>query len=537
MTQIALMAPAPTAVLPQVATGQASAVVAPEEFAMALDQAIGAVLAGADITQVFQIGNGSEKANAVAGSWRAVALENLAAGTIPQDVLDAVRIKISPVGVKGGQEHEETSGESESQVTVAALLEYLASLMAPAAAPQQASPIVVTSGDAAQDAQAAVEPAGAFGAAVGIETAAALPETTAPDAPVATPEETVAGQEATPVQAAQYEPVVDGRTVAVETAPVAVKADGSEASAETKAAQSEVTVVTREMPRVPEAFAAEQPAQKDDSGRAVIPAAAATVNADAVTVEASQEPLITADARATTSARRQDKPADVGRSTSIDDVQTAPGRQQDTAETSAVAAQAPAEPQVAGQVQSAGPASQTKNETEKVDGGQHVQGDGGLKSPATHAAKPEPAIGANQERFIARIASAVSEAERSGRSVVRLRLYPPDLGTVRIEVSSVRGSVSARIETSTQTTQGMLQSNLATLRADLREAGVDMRDMRVEFRDPSLAFGAEDRSARRGGQDEARQPRRQNAERETDAVEATGALTQEAGAVGLNLYI
>lgn len=95
----------------------------------------------------------------------------------------------------------------------------------------------------------------------------------------------------------------------------------------------------------------------------------------------------------------------------------------------------------------------------------------------------------DQQRMIDRIANAVSHASDSGRTTVRLRLYPPALGTVRIEVSSVRGAVTVRIETSTSAAHQALNANLGALRESLSSAGVDMRGVEVNYRNPSAHLG------------------------------------------------
>lgn len=126
-----------------------------------------------------------------------------------------------------------------------------------------------------------------------------------------------------------------------------------------------------------------------------------------------------------------------------------------------------------------------------------------LEQSATQAGRaadrPEagPRIaGANQERMIARIAGAMSQASASGRTTVRLRLYPPELGTVRIQVSSVRGVVSARMETSTAEARQVLSANLSALRETIRGTGVNLRDMEVSHRNPSAQLNL---TGERGG--------------------------------------
>jgi hypothetical protein len=96
---------------------------------------------------------------------------------------------------------------------------------------------------------------------------------------------------------------------------------------------------------------------------------------------------------------------------------------------------------------------------------------------------------AEQERMINRIANTIAQSENSGRTTVRLRLYPPELGTLRVEVASRNGEVTARIETSTDGARQVLNANLSGLRDTLRSAGVNMRDMEVSYRDTSSQMG------------------------------------------------
>jgi len=143
----------------------------------------------------------------------------------------------------------------------------------------------------------------------------------------------------------------------------------------------------------------------------------------------------------------------------------------------------------------------------------------------------------DQERMIARVASAIEQAEHAGRSTVRVRLYPPELGTVRIEVSSHRGVVTARIEASTPQTHGALQSNLAALRSDLRQAGIDVRSVEVQQRNPGLAFGLENRSGSEARYNASPNARRPRAEIVDDPTEPVGASVAAYETGVLNLLI
>ena len=139
---------------------------------------------------------------------------------------------------------------------------------------------------------------------------------------------------------------------------------------------------------------------------------------------------------------------------------------------------------------------------------------------------------ADQERIIARIAQAVTQAQYGERSTVRLRLYPPELGTVRVEVSSVRGSVTVRIETSTPEAQSALSANLQGLRAQLADSGVDARGVEVQYRNPALAFGqSRDEAGRGNGYWQARRetPRRSEDREDEPTPAASGATAASAG--------
>ncbi|MHC4711939.1 MAG: flagellar hook-length control protein FliK [Planctomycetota bacterium] len=151
-----------------------------------------------------------------------------------------------------------------------------------------------------------------------------------------------------------------------------------------------------------------------------------------------------------------------------------------------------------------------------------IEGQEALSGAGTTERSPsvEMTARADQERMIARIAGAVSQASAGGRTTVRLRLYPPHLGTVRIEVSSMRGVVSARLETSTAGARQVLSANLSALRESIRGAGVNLRDMEVDYRNPSAQFGLYEQ---RGGRDPRERPHGWTDRREKDRTQAAEA--------------
>jgi flagellar hook-length control protein FliK len=91
-------------------------------------------------------------------------------------------------------------------------------------------------------------------------------------------------------------------------------------------------------------------------------------------------------------------------------------------------------------------------------------------APAS-SADAQAAPGAEQAdrvRFVQRVARAFEAAAGRG-GPIRLRLHPPELGAIRLEISIRRGAVTARIEAETETAQRMLLDNLSGLRQRLAE--------------------------------------------------------------------
>ncbi|MCU0958803.1 MAG: flagellar hook-length control protein FliK [Pirellulaceae bacterium] len=95
-----------------------------------------------------------------------------------------------------------------------------------------------------------------------------------------------------------------------------------------------------------------------------------------------------------------------------------------------------------------------------------------------------PVTATEQHRLLQRVARAIeAAAERGG--VLRLRLRPPELGSLRLEVALEPGKLTARIETETPQARAILLDNLPQLRARLAEQGmvVERFDVDVSARD------------------------------------------------------
>jgi flagellar hook-length control protein FliK len=106
---------------------------------------------------------------------------------------------------------------------------------------------------------------------------------------------------------------------------------------------------------------------------------------------------------------------------------------------------------------------------------------------ASTARGPEPSgpDQADRVRFVQRVARAFEAMGERGGSV-RLRLHPPELGSLRLEVTLRNGTMTARLEVESDSARTMLLDNLPALRDRLaqQEIKVDRFDVDVGDRSP-----------------------------------------------------
>jgi flagellar hook-length control protein FliK len=103
---------------------------------------------------------------------------------------------------------------------------------------------------------------------------------------------------------------------------------------------------------------------------------------------------------------------------------------------------------------------------------------------------------ADQNRFVQRVARAFDAAKnRDGE--IRLRLSPPELGSLRLEVRMQQGGVVARLEAETLAARTLLIDNLPALRERLAEQGVHIEQFDVDLLDRRDESDQRDQSQRR----------------------------------------
>jgi flagellar hook-length control protein FliK len=89
---------------------------------------------------------------------------------------------------------------------------------------------------------------------------------------------------------------------------------------------------------------------------------------------------------------------------------------------------------------------------------------------------------AERVRFVQRVARAFHSMGDEGGEV-RLRLSPPELGSLRLEVSVRDGVMSARLEAETASARNVLLENLPALRERLAEQNIKVERFDVDVRD------------------------------------------------------
>lgn len=89
---------------------------------------------------------------------------------------------------------------------------------------------------------------------------------------------------------------------------------------------------------------------------------------------------------------------------------------------------------------------------------------------------------ADQSRFIDRVARAFRAAENR-EGTVKLRLHPPELGSLRIELRVQNGALTARLEAETTMAQSLLLEHAHALRDRLSEQGVRVERFDVDLTD------------------------------------------------------
>ncbi len=86
-------------------------------------------------------------------------------------------------------------------------------------------------------------------------------------------------------------------------------------------------------------------------------------------------------------------------------------------------------------------------------------------------------------RIVDRVRRAFLAAQRRG-APLRIRLHPPELGSMKLELHVQRGVVKARMETDTAAAQSILSDHVSALKDRLAESGLKVDTFEVTWRQP-----------------------------------------------------
>ncbi|MFV2070980.1 MAG: flagellar hook-length control protein FliK, partial [Pirellulales bacterium] len=108
-----------------------------------------------------------------------------------------------------------------------------------------------------------------------------------------------------------------------------------------------------------------------------------------------------------------------------------------------------------------------------------------MQAPVSGNAAPDTAAGnVDHVRFVQRVARAL-QMGRSQQGELQLRLSPPELGRLNLEVSIKQGVLTARLEAETDAARSLILDNLPALRDRLSEQNIRIERFHVDLMAPS----------------------------------------------------
>jgi flagellar hook-length control protein FliK len=148
-------------------------------------------------------------------------------------------------------------------------------------------------------------------------------------------------------------------------------------------------------------------------------------------------------------------------------------------------------------------------------------GQTGDSAAASQQSGDDAAASTSSARFVQRVEQAFAAMGDRGGSV-RLMLSPPELGSLRMEISVSKGVMKAHLETETKEAKNLILDNLPALRERLAQQNIKIQTFDVDLRDPSSGGMPQHTADQSGGRSSegARAQRVQSAE--ISAVAATG---------------
>jgi flagellar hook-length control protein FliK len=123
-------------------------------------------------------------------------------------------------------------------------------------------------------------------------------------------------------------------------------------------------------------------------------------------------------------------------------------------------------------------------------------------------------------RFVGRVAKAVQTAQDRG-GLVQLRLSPPELGSLRLELTMQNGVMTAAVETETPAARQVLLDHLPALRERLAEQNIRIERFDVDVRQENSGGQADPRAQQEQRQNQPQQPKFRQATGRTTTIQTT----------------
>ena len=133
----------------------------------------------------------------------------------------------------------------------------------------------------------------------------------------------------------------------------------------------------------------------------------------------------------------------------------------------------------------------------------------------------------DRARFVQRVARAFHAADEQGGQV-RLRLSPPELGALRLEVTVRDGVMTARLETETQSAKNLLLDHMPMLRERLAEQNIRVERFDVDLMN-GQSGGTPDRPGDQGDRDLNRPSQQAHSNRRQQESAVVQPTTRRAG--------
>jgi flagellar hook-length control protein FliK len=124
----------------------------------------------------------------------------------------------------------------------------------------------------------------------------------------------------------------------------------------------------------------------------------------------------------------------------------------------------------------------TRGDAEPVTATQAKTNAAASRVSGQQTGRPDAEAPVDRVRFVQRVARAFEAAGREG-GAVRMRLHPPELGSLRVEITVRNGQMTAQIEAETSTAKNLLLDNLPALRERLAEQNIKVERFDVQTQD------------------------------------------------------